>query len=159
MGLIVVSLILGVLSIIIGLVGIVIGALILYLSMLAGTLLIGLGTAVFVCGILEIVYIVGFFEGWGWSWTLAMVVATVCLVSSTGLIGLSTIAIPDDTIALFVISVIRLIAIVPVITSSVTIYILTRSQVKAFFGKNDGAKSPRPDEAAIDASTNTSPRM
>jgi hypothetical protein len=130
------SFILGALSMLLGLAGVVIGLFTLeYLSLLAETLLLGLATAVVVCGILEIAYGIGFLDGRGWSWTLGMIVAVVSLVSSIVLIGLSVIALPIDSLALFVISISRWIAIVPLITSSVTIYTLTRTHVKVFFGK------------------------
>ena len=76
-----------------------------------------------------------------------MVVAVVSLVSSFGVIGLTAIIAPELTmpnvlanvITLDVLVIISLMAIIPIITSSVTIFGLTRRSVKAFFGKG-----PRP---------------
>ena len=147
-GLAVLAIMLGVLSILTGIAGVGLGALVVGdYSSLAATILLTLGTTVFVFGILETVYGVGFLQGNGWSWTLAMVVAVVSLVSSITLIGVTTIVAPRltatagpvDTIALAVLIIISMIAIIPIITSSVTIYFLTRPNVKAFFGRGPAA--------------------
>jgi len=116
-------------------------------SSLGAAILLVLGTVVFVFGILEIIYSIGFMEGKGWSWTLGVVVAVVSLVSSIGVIGITLIVSPGLTaitglaneIVAAVLIIISMIAIIPIITSSVTIFGLTRRNVKAFFGK-----SPRP---------------
>jgi hypothetical protein len=135
---------LGILSLLSGLAGVVLGVLIVvYYSGLAATILLFLGTIVFLFGILEIVYGFAFLKGKGWSWTLGMIIAVVSLVSSIGVIGITTIASPgltaitspDYEIVLPELIIISMIAIIPIITSSVTIYGLTRRNVKVFFGK------------------------
>lgn len=68
-----------------------------------------------------------------------MVVAPVSLVPSIAMIGVSAILLPIDSIALTVILIIRVIAIIPIITSLVTIYGLTSQRSKALFWKG-----PRP---------------
>ena len=119
-----------------GIAGMGLGALVLGdYSSLSATILLVLGIIVFVFGLLEIVYGVGFLHGEGWSWTLAMVIAVASLVSSIAVLGLPAAVRSADSIFLTVIEIISLIAIIPIITSSVTIYGLTRPQVKAFFGK------------------------
>jgi hypothetical protein len=123
--------------------GVLLGTGLAYYSRLGATILGILGTVVFVFGILEIVYGVGFLEGKQWSWTLGLVVAFVSLVSSIGVIGLIAIIAPGLTtpnvlanvITLDVLIIISMTAIIPVITSSVTIHVLTRARVRAFFGK------------------------
>jgi hypothetical protein len=138
--LVVLTIILAVLSILTGLAGVVIGALAVdYISTLADSILLDLGAVIVGFGILEIVYAVGFIDGKGWSWTLGMIIAIVSLVSSLGLIGLSAIAGPFDSIALFEVILIDFIAIIPIVTSAVTVGILTRPRVKAFFGKGPAA--------------------
>ena len=146
--LVILSIIVAILSLILGVAGVVLGAFIVgdYSSLGAAILLV-LGTVVFVFGILEIIYSIGFMEGKGWSWTLGVVVAVVSLVSSIGVIGITLIVSPGLTaitglaneIVAAVLIIISMIAIIPIITSSVTIFGLTRRNVKAFFGK-----SPRP---------------
>jgi hypothetical protein len=135
---------LGILSLLSGLAGVVLGVLIVvYYSGLAATILLFLGTIVFLFGILEIVYGLAFLKGKGWSWTLGMIIAVVSLVSSIGVIGITAIAVPGltaitgpaDVIASAELVIISMIAIIPIITSSVTIYGLTRRNVKVFFGK------------------------
>jgi hypothetical protein len=135
---------LGVLSVITGLAGVGLSVLIVTdYSILAATILFSLGTMVFLFGILEIFYGVGFLQRRGWSWTLGMTVAVVSLVSSIVMLavpaivgpGLTAAAGPNELIALGVFIIIAEIAIVPIITSSVTIYGLTRRNVKVFFGK------------------------
>ncbi len=142
------SIIVAVLSLILGVAGVVLGVFIVGdYSSLGATILLVLGTVVFVFGILEIIYSIGFMEGKGWSWTLGVVVAVVSLVSSIGVIGLTAIIAPELTmpnvlanvITLDVLVIISLMAIIPIVTSSVTIFGLTRRNVKAFFGKG-----PRP---------------
>jgi hypothetical protein len=72
-----------------------------------------------------------------------MIIAVVSLVSSIGVIGMTAIAVPgltaitnpDNVIVLPELVIISMIAIIPIITSSVTIYGLTRRNVKVFFGK------------------------
>jgi hypothetical protein len=68
-----------------------------------------------------------------------MVVVSASLVPSIALIGGSAIPLPIDSIVLTVILIIRAIAIIPLITSFVTIYGPTRQSSKAFIGKG-----PRP---------------
>jgi hypothetical protein len=142
--LVVLAFILGILSITTGLAGIGLGALVVWeYSGLGATVLLILGTVVFVFGILEIAYGVGFLEGKKWSWTLGMIIALVSLVSSIGVIGITVIAVPGLTsitglaneITGGVLIIISMIAVIPIITSSVTLYLLSRPHVKAFFGK------------------------
>jgi len=142
--LVVLAFVLGILSIIGGLAGIGLGALVVGdYSSLAATILLDLGVVVFVFGILEIVYGVGFLEGKGWSWTLGMTIAVVSLVASFSVIGIAAVAGPGlvaitdpaNIIASAVLSTTSIIAIIPIMTSSLTIYLLTRPDVKEFFGK------------------------
>ncbi len=135
---------LGILSVIAGLAGEGLSVLVVaYYSGLAAIILLFLGTIVFLFGILEIAYGFAFLKGKGWSWTLGMIIAVVSLVSSIGVIGITAIAVPGltaitgpaDVIASAELVIISMIAIVPIITSSVTIYGLTRRNVKVFFGK------------------------
>jgi hypothetical protein len=135
---------LGILSVLAGLAGVVLGVLVVaYYSGLAATILLFLGTIVFLFGILEVVYGFAFLKGKGWSWTLGMIIAVVSLVSSIGVVGITAIAgpglavttNPDNVIVLPELIIISMIAIIPIITSSVTIYGLTRANVKVFFGK------------------------
>jgi len=73
-----------------------------------------------------------------------MIIAVVGLVSSIGIIGITVIVSPGPTaitglaneIVAAVLIIISMIAIIPIITSSVTIFGLTRRNVKAFFGKS-----------------------
>lgn len=120
-------------------------------SSLGATILLVLGTVVFVFGILELIYSIGFLEGKGWSWAMGMVVAAVSLFLSIGLISFVVLSIelagpigtsgppvassPSDFIAWFILFTIAGIAVIPPIPSSVTIILLTRPHVKAFFGK------------------------
>ena len=147
-GLAVLAIILGVLSILTGIAGVGLGALVVGdYSSIAANILLTLGTVIVAFGILEIVYGVGFLQGSGWSWTLAMVVAVVSLVSSIGVFALPDIVDlrltaftgSTDPITLAVLIIIAQIAIVPIITSSVTIYLLTRPNVKAFFRRGPAA--------------------
>jgi hypothetical protein len=132
--LILLAFILGALSIITGIGGILLGAQVVGdYSSLAATILLILGAIVFVFGILEIVYGFGFFQGNGWSWTLAMVVAVVSLVSSIAVLGVQAVGVSTDVIVLVVLYTISAIALIPLMTSSLTIYLLTRPNVKAFF--------------------------
>jgi hypothetical protein len=140
----VLAFVLGALSVIIGLVGMGLGVFIIVdFSSLAATIIVSLGTVVFSFGLLEIVYGVGFLDGKTWSWTLGLIVAVVSLVSSiviigtTAVLGLEVTATtrPIDTIAVAELGIISFIAIIPIITSLVTIYGLTRQSVKAFFRK------------------------
>ena len=140
----VLSIIVAVLSFLLGVAGVVLGAFVVGdYSGLGATVLLVLGTVVFVFGILEIVYSVGFLEGKGWSWTLGMTIAVLSLVSSIGVIGITAIAGPglaaitSDVYGIVLPELITLsmIAIIPIVTSSVTIYGLTRRNVKVFFGK------------------------
>jgi hypothetical protein len=134
--LIVLAFVLGALSIITGLAGVWLGALVVGdYSSLAATILLILGAIVFVFGIVEIVYGVGFLRGSPWSWTVAMVVALVSLVSSITVLLLPTIGGTTDVIVLVVLYSIFSIAFIPILTSLVTIYLLTRPNVKAFFGR------------------------
>jgi hypothetical protein len=141
---------LGVLSVVTGLAGVGLSLLIVEdYSSLAATILLSLGTVVFLFGIIEIFYGVGFLEQRGWSWTLGMIIALVSLFSSIVVIALPAIvgsrltaaAGPADVIALGVLIIIAEIAIIPIITSSLTIYGLTRRNVKVFFGKGLPAPS------------------
>jgi len=135
---------LGIFSLLAGLAGVVLGVFVVVdYSGLAATILLILGAIVFLFGILEIVYGFAFLGGKGWSWTLGMIIAVVSLVSSIGVIGVTAIAGPrlaaitSDVyeIVLPELIIISMIAIVPITTSSVTIYGLTRRNVKVFFGK------------------------
>jgi hypothetical protein len=138
--LIVLAFILGALSIVTGITGILLGAQVVGdYSSLAATILLLLGAIVFLFGILEIVYGVGFLQGNGWSWTLAMVVAVVSLVSSIAVLGLQAIGVSTDVVVLVVLYTISAIALIPLMTSSLTIYLLTRPNVKAFFGRGPAA--------------------
>ncbi|OLE89961.1 hypothetical protein E6H19_03865 [Candidatus Bathyarchaeota archaeon] len=140
----VLSIIVAVLSLVLGVAGVVLGAFVVGdYSGLGAIILLVLGTVVFAFGILEIIYSIGFLEGKGWSWTLGTTIAVVSLVSSIGVIGITAIAGPrlaaitSDVyeIVLPELIIISMIAIIPIITSSVTIYVLTRRNVKVFFGK------------------------
>jgi len=142
--LIVLSIIVAVSSLALGVAGVVLGTFVVGdYSGLGATVLLTLGTVVFAFGILEIIYSIGFLEGKGWSWTLGMTIAVVSLVSSIGVIGITAIAGPGLTantsdvyeIVLPELIIISMIAIIPIITSSVTMYGLTRRNVKVFFGK------------------------
>lgn len=136
-GLAALAIILGVLSILTGSAGVGLSVLVVRdYSRLAATILLTLGTIVFVFGILEIVYGVGFLEGARWSWTLGIIVAVVSLVSSIAALVLPAAVGSTDVIVLGVIGTISVMAIVPMATSSVTIYFLTRPNVKAFFGRS-----------------------
>jgi|SRR6267378_7549380 len=129
------AVILAALSIIIGLSAVLLGFAVASYSGVSASILDTLGTVVIAFGVLEIVYGVGFLDGKGWSWTLGMGVAVVSLASSIGAIELSATAGPAELYASAVILFIPFIAIIPIITSSVTIFFLTRPHVKAFFGK------------------------
>jgi hypothetical protein len=141
----VLAFILGALSVIIGLAGIALGLFIIVdFSSLGATIIVSLGTVVFSFGLLEIVYGVGFLGGKTWSWTLGLIVAVVSLLSSIFVIvgtivlidlEVTPITSPIDTIAVAELVIISFIAIIPIITSLVTIYGLTRQNVKAFFRK------------------------
>jgi len=139
----VLSIIVAVSSLVLGVAGVVLGAFVVGdYSGLGAIILLVLGTVVFAFGILEIIYSIGFLEGKGWSSTLGMTIAVVCLVSSIGVIGITAIAgpgltantSPDNVIVLPELIIISTIAIIPITTSSVTIILLTRPHVKAFLG-------------------------
>ena len=142
------SIIVAILSLILGVAGVVLGVFIVgdYSSLGAAILLV-LGTVVFVFGILEIIYSIGFMEGRGWSWTLGVVVAVVSLVSSIGVIGLTAIIAPELTIpnvlanviTLDILVIISLMAIIPIITSSVTILWPHKAKCESVLRKRSAA--------------------
>ena len=137
----VIAIIIGVLSIIFGLAGVVLGAFIVGdYSGLGAAILLVLGAVVFVFGILEILYGLGFLQGKGWAWKLGMIVTVAILVTSIGVIIASAVANPADGIAVVIIFTIASSALVPVMTSSLSIYFLTRPHVKEFFGKRSGLR-------------------
>ena len=83
-------------------------------------ILYGFGAFFLIIGILDLVIGVGFLSGKGWSWTLAIVVGIISIVSTIAeiIIGLAGATSAGGIIVVIII-----------------IYYLTRPHVKAYFGK------------------------
>ncbi len=131
--------VLAVLAILVGLGGLVIGAGLLIVSAAISTLNIAaypqlqsaglssstlalifgvFGAVTLILGLLDLGVGIGFLGGKGWAWSLAMVVGVINIV----------FAIPS-------IYFFRFGSVVPLIVWIIIIYYLTRTRVKAFFGK------------------------
>jgi hypothetical protein len=117
--------VLGVLAILAGLAGLAGGALLLGLSGVVAstypggaTVAAAIGAVLLIIGILELVYGIGFFGGKGWAWTLAMIGSVLNII-----FGIVSIAFGSFGSAF------------GLIISILILYYLTRTHVKAYFGK------------------------
>jgi len=126
--------ILGILSILAGLGGIIIGAAALGLSGLVASAYPGgaavaaaIGAVLLIIGILELVYGIGFFGGKSWAWTLAIIGSVLNII-----FGIVSIAFGSFG------------SVFGLIISILILYYLTRTHVKAYFGKGPAAMGSSP---------------
>lgn len=76
------------------------------------------GVVVLLIGILYLATGIGFFGGRGWSWTLGMIVSVISLILAIVQIAFGNVG-----------------SVLSLIVSGLILYYLTRTRVKAFFGK------------------------
>jgi hypothetical protein len=111
--------ILGILWLIGGIVLLAMGASAAFLGgMLMGAVGAAFGGAFVILGIVEIAIGIGCFKGWGWVWTVAVIIAIINLL--TGIYALVTTGFS---------------ALLSLIITIIILYYLFQPNVKAFFGK------------------------